>query len=309
MKKFLLSLAALAAFAPAFAGTGTQADPYTVADLLAMPVKVDGTSVTNIASAYVKGYIVGVADGKTIAAGAKFDSFEGVYSNVILADAKDCKDGAQCIAVQLPSKSDIRKNVNLGDNPGNVGKELLVEGNVTDYFDKVGVKTPTSYELTGEGSGTVNPPVSDERVNVATIAEFLAQPAKTKVTFTGSVNTVYQNGTNLYVQDATGGMFIYGTTNQTYSKGDVIPGGFEGQYTDYNGCIEFEIAKGSDAKFAASTGTATVEPAEWTLEDISTDIQNHYVVVKGVNITEGTDAKNFNLEQDGTTLRYQRGCR
>ena len=75
MKKFLLSLAALAAFAPAFAGTGTQADPYTVADLLAMPVKVDGTSVTNIASAYVKGYIVGVADGKTIAAGAKFDSF------------------------------------------------------------------------------------------------------------------------------------------------------------------------------------------------------------------------------------------
>lgn len=305
MKKFLLSLAAMAAFAPAFAGTGTQADPYTVADLLGMSAeKVDNVAVTNIESAYVKGYIVGACksgSGK-IENLATFSDFTGIYSNVILADAQNCTDGTKCIAVQLPSKTDIRTNVNLGDHPDNLGKQLLVAGNVTPYFDKVGVRTPTSYELTGEGTGTVNPPVSDERVNVATIAEFLAQPAKTKVTFTGSVNTVYQNGTNLYVQDATGGMFIYGTTNQTYSKGDVIPGGFEGQYTDYNGCIEFEIAKGSDAKFAASTGTATVEPAEWTLEDISTDIQNHYVVVKGVNITEGADAKNFNLEQDGTTL-------
>ena len=54
MKKFLLSLAALLGFAPAFAGTGTEADPYTVADILAMDL-----ANTNITSAYVKGYIVG----------------------------------------------------------------------------------------------------------------------------------------------------------------------------------------------------------------------------------------------------------
>lgn len=305
MKKFLLSLAALAAMAPVYAGTGTEADPYTVADLLAMPVKVDGKTQTNIASAYVKGYIVGFCksgSGK-IENLASFGTADAVFSNVILADDKSCNDGKLCVAVQLPSKSDIRSNVNLSDNPGNLGKSLLVAGNVTDYFDKVGVKTPTAYTLNGAGGGEEpTPPTPTDRVNVANVAAFLGVAAGTEVTFTSPVNVVYQNGLNLYVEDATGGMFIYGTTNQTYVKGDVIPAGFEGKYTDFKGCIEFEIPKGVDGKFAAASGTAEVNPVEWTLEDISTDIQNQYVIVKGVAVEEAADGSGLVMTQNGAEL-------
>ncbi|MDE5941842.1 MAG: chitobiase/beta-hexosaminidase C-terminal domain-containing protein [Muribaculaceae bacterium] len=292
MKKFLLSLAAMAAIAPAYAGDGTKDNPYTVAEVRAMSA--------DVASAYVKGYIVGCVDGKALESGAKFEAVSNVYSNVLIADSKDCKDVKSCVPVQLVSKTDIRSEVNLGDNPGNLGKNLLIEGQLTAYFGVMGVKTPTSATLSGEGS-VVTPPEPAERVEVATVAEFLAVAPGTEVRFTSPVTAVYQYTTNLYVQDATGGMFIFGTTNQTYKPGDIIPAGFEGKYTDYNGCIEFEIPKNTDAKFAAATGTGSVEAAEWALEDLSVENQNQYVVVKNVSIS-ATDDKNFVVTQDGTEL-------
>jgi len=47
------------------------------------------------------------------------------------------------------------------------------------------------------------------------------------------VKVVYQNGLNLYVQDETGSMFIYGSTDQTYTPGQTIPAGFTGNYVNY----------------------------------------------------------------------------
>lgn len=292
MKKFLLSLATLVAMAPAYAGTGTQADPYSVAEVRAMTSDVD--------AAYVKGYIVGCVDGASLSTGAAFEALSNVYSNVLIADSKDCTDVNLCAPIQLVSKSDIRAAVNLGDNPGNLGKEILIAGQITKYFGVMGIKQPTFAELSGTGSGGDDPVDPTERTKVASIAEFLAVEAGTEVAFTNPVNVVYQNGLNLYVQDATGSMFIYGTTNQTYSKGDVVPAGFEGKYTNYNGCIEFEIPRGEDGKFAASTSTVDVQPVEWPLEEISTDIQNHYVVIKDVTIK--ADGTAFVVEQDGTEL-------
>lgn len=154
-------------------------------------------------------------------------------------------------------------------------------------------------EIVGQGGDV---PVTPDRVAVANVEAFLAVEAGTEVTFTSPVNVVYQNGLNLYVEDATGGMFIYGTTNQTYEKGDVIPAGFEGKYTDYKGCIEFEIPKGVDGKFAAASGTAEVNPVEWALEDISTDIQNQYVIVKGVAVEEAADGSGLVMTQNGAEL-------
>ena len=139
-----------------------------------------------------------------------------------------------------------------------------------------------------------------DRVDVASVEAFLGVAAGTEVKFTSPVNVVYQNGMNLYVEDATGGMFIHGTTNQAYNRGDVIPAGFEGKYTDYKGRIEFEIPKDVDGKFAAASGTAEVNPAEWTLEDISTDIQNQYVIVKGVSVEEAADG--LVMTQNGAEL-------
>ena len=160
MKKFLLSLAVLCGFAPAYAGTGTEADPYTVADILAMDL-----DNTDIASAYVKGYIVGsLKSGSFTDKNASFSAEGAVASNIMIADDASCKDFKAVAAVQLVSKTDIRTALNLVDNPGNLGKQLTIAGNVTKYCGHIGVKSPKAFTL-GEGGGTtpddpVTPPVA-----------------------------------------------------------------------------------------------------------------------------------------------------
>ncbi len=149
MKKFLLSLAALLGFAPAFAGTGTEADPYTVADILAMDLEN-----TNITSAYVKGYIVGsLKNGTFTASNASFTADGAVATNIMIADDASCTDFNLVAAVQLAIKYDIRTSLNLIDNPGNLGKQLTIAGKVTKYCGHIGVKEPTAFTL-GEGGGT-----------------------------------------------------------------------------------------------------------------------------------------------------------
>jgi hypothetical protein len=295
MKKILLSLAALTAFAPAFAGSGTEADPYTVSDLLAME------TTTSIDAAYVQAYIVGYAasgSGTIEDLGVCQSTNGAVASNVLLADAQDCSSAADCVALQLVSKSTIRSEVNLMDNPGNLGKSILVAGQIIKYFDKVGIKAPTSATLSGTGVT----PTPVENTKVDNIAAFI-EAANTSATFefNNPVTVVYQYNTdtsyNLYLQDATGGLLVYGNTNQTYNPGDVIPAGFTGKYTLYNGCIELT----SGANFAAASGTAEVNATTIAVEDISTDIQNNYVLINGADIV-ADDSGSLSISQDDTTL-------
>lgn len=461
MKKFLLSLAVLLGFAPAFAGTGTEADPYTVADILAMDL-----DNTNIASAYVKGYIVGsLKNGSFTASNASFTAEGAVASNIMIADDASCTDFNLVAAVQLVSKSDIRTSLNLIDNPGNLGKQLTIAGNVIKYCGHMGVKSPTAFTL-GEGGGTtpddpVTPPVAGplfsetfgagmgdfttenvtlpeglsyifkadtqygyikatgyadktnfeteaylvspvfdatkaskltakfdqalnffasidaakteativarveggewqtltiptypektgwtfvntgdidlaafdgkkfqiafryistsdkagtweiknfeingegtlgndapvvENVKVANIAAFKAgKDENATYEFTSPVTAIYQNGKNLYAQDATGYLLIFGQIDQKYEKGDVIPAGFTGKYAVYHEGIQLA----SPAGFAASTAKGEVSPVETTLEEIGTDMINDYVKVEGVTIASGI------ISQDGTEL-------
>ena len=50
------------------------------------------------------------------------------------------------IPVQLPS-GDIRKALNLVDNPGNLGKTVAICGKIQAYFSVAGIKSPTDYKL------------------------------------------------------------------------------------------------------------------------------------------------------------------
>lgn len=154
----LLSLICAASLT-AYAGTGTTTDPYSVAEVIAM-----GTDV-NVASATVKGYIVGFVTGNNISTGATFSATGASYSNVIIADAQDCTDAAACVPIQLVSKTDIRAALNLGDNPGNLGKTLTITGQLIKYFNVPGVKAPTAYTLEGESTGGDTPAVDDGPVS------------------------------------------------------------------------------------------------------------------------------------------------
>lgn len=127
---------------PAGDGDGTEAKPYTVAQVLA------GATGTDVWS---EGYIVGWVDGKTLAEGAKFDA-TGVtaVSNILIAETADCKEVAKCVPVQLPSGTDARTKLNLKDNPDNLGKKVAVKGSLESYFGAKGIKTVTDYKLEGQ---------------------------------------------------------------------------------------------------------------------------------------------------------------
>lgn len=139
-----------AASLTAYAGTGTAADPYSVAEVIAMGKDL------NVASAAVKGYIVGYVNGQAISTGATFSTTGAAASNVLIADAQTCTDVNLCVPVQLVAQTDIRAAVNLKDNPGNLGKTLTITGQLIKYFGVPGVKAPTAYSL--DGGGVTPPP-------------------------------------------------------------------------------------------------------------------------------------------------------
>ena len=117
-------------------GKGTEAEPYTVA----------GVVKTATGEAWVKGYIVGfmqTGDSNYPVFTAETDSID---TNILLADS--IGDEENYIAVQLP-KGDVRNGLNLVDNKGNLNKEVLVYGTITNYFGATGLKG-VSYAKLGD---------------------------------------------------------------------------------------------------------------------------------------------------------------
>ncbi len=149
------------------------------------------------------------------------------------------------------------------------------------------------------GSAPVVPtPTPGETVKVANIAAWLAD-AKTDVLyeFENPVKVVYQNGLNLYVQDETGSMFIYGSTDQTYTPGQTIPAGFTGNYVNYYSTIELSLPKdgSSKASYKAGVDGEPVQPAEVAIADIDgATMGNKYIVIRKCDLANIVE-KNFEI--------------
>ena len=127
-------------------GQGTANAPYNVTAALAA---ASGTGV------YVKGFIVGYIDGKSIN-DAKFTSAENAESvptNLILAASANETDIAKCMPIQLPAGA-VRTALNLKENSGNLKKEVTLYGNIEKYFSVTGLKSVTFAILNGTEIGT-----------------------------------------------------------------------------------------------------------------------------------------------------------
>ena len=109
-------------------GDGSKTNPFTCADIVSLPAGYTASDK------WVKGIIVGsIQNAGSLASQAQ-------PSNVALAAAAGETEWANIVPVALPANSEIRAAINLVDNEGNMGKELLVKGTVTAYFGAMGVK-------------------------------------------------------------------------------------------------------------------------------------------------------------------------
>ncbi len=145
-------------------GNGSKESPYTVSDAIR----------NNAGTAWVKGYIVGTMnsnDNYTLEVAEPFT----VASNIYLADSPTETSTSNMLPVQLVGGSEIRNALNLVDNPGNLGKELMIQGSLTAYFSQPGLKSPTAAILDGKEIGTATgddtPGTTGEFVRATSIAD------------------------------------------------------------------------------------------------------------------------------------------
>lgn len=115
---------------------------------------------------------------------------------------------------------------------------------------------------------------------------------KTNVTFTYPSIVLWQSGSTLYCKDASGEKgygIVYGSTNQVYQIGDIIPAGFGGQKTTYNGMPELQTLKG----FQTATTYVKVDPDIITPAQVGEPYWAHYVLLKNVKVTVNGNGGTF----------------
>lgn len=134
-------------------GKGTKAEPYTANDVIVL-------NSTVIGPFFVKGYIVGQINGKSmnessVETAAPFTPSEGqtYNTNILIASNPDETNMDLMVPVQLPS-GDLRTALNLPENEGLHKKEVLLYGNLEKYFGAAGVKSPTYAVVDGTEYGS-----------------------------------------------------------------------------------------------------------------------------------------------------------
>ena len=203
-------------------GDGSFENPYTANDVLLL-----GNS--NAGNYWVKAYIVGQINGKSIS-GAEFDapfsgssnddgSVNNYNTNILIANNADEANSGNCVPVQLPSGA-LRTNLNLVQNPDLDGVEVLIYGSLEAYFGAAGIKNP-SYAKVGDKEFGVNPNVEQKEptAKVVTIKEFIDAPEYTEslvyYELTGVISGLSAGGNaviygNFDLTDETGTVYVYG---------------------------------------------------------------------------------------------------
>lgn len=122
-------------------GTGIEADPYNIAK--AIEIFNSGTVTTG----WVSCYIVGSVPDKVYQE-AVFGAANASATNIVVAASASETDLNKCMPVQLPTGA-VRAALNLQDNAGLVGQQVLLYGSIEKYFGVAGIKSVTEYRLGG----------------------------------------------------------------------------------------------------------------------------------------------------------------
>ena len=126
-------------------GSGTLEDPYNVAAGIGLQSEEP--------IAWVHGYIVGAVKSGLSSVTSNADiNWSAPFDDVT------CREISQCIIVNLPAGKPLRTQVNLMDNPGNLGKHLAVNGKLRKYFNQAGLRDSNGTEADFVLEGGVTPP-------------------------------------------------------------------------------------------------------------------------------------------------------
>ncbi|MCM3610372.1 DUF6359 domain-containing protein [Planococcus sp. MERTA32b] len=265
-KLFLSFLLVISAVLPYAATQADAAEAISVADAIA----------NNSGEATVNGYIVG-----TVISGGNYDQEAPFTSatNLALADSPDETDPAKILTVQLPSNSDVRKALNLVDNPNMFKAEVTITGNLEAYFSVPGLKSPTDFSILSEGEAPPEPTIVDSVLEARASVGELIQVEATVTTGMG-----FWGGNAFYVQDDTAGIYVY-TSSADVAIGDNVL--LTGSVSEYSGELQLQpntvevVSSGNDLPAVQS-----IDPT-----GVNEDTQGELIELKNVTIS-GLEAVN-----------------
>ena len=104
--------------------------------------------------AWVKGYIVGYVKGTPAQLSSNdvfFTAENASNTNLLIAASASETDVNKCMPIRL--SRDYRADFALDANPGMLGKEVIMTGQLTKYLGVPGIKDPTYMEANGKSVG------------------------------------------------------------------------------------------------------------------------------------------------------------
>ena len=128
----------------------TENNPYDAGDVQAAMLYEKADTIADV---WVKGYLVGFANGSL--GKAVFGTEGAVLTNILIAKNPNETDVNNCIPVALETKpaaaKTIREELNLVDHPENLGKEIILNGSIIAYFSVPGMKSLKAYKFAEGG--------------------------------------------------------------------------------------------------------------------------------------------------------------
>ena len=162
-------------------GNGSEANPYTTAQVIALNPTSTTESPAGGAGVWIKGYIVGsmpTGGSSTTLSGTNFSTVDAAVTNIVVGPTADCTDYNLCVGIQLPTDANapgVRSSLNLKDNPGNLGKEVTLYGDVMKYCGGPGLKNTSKFTLDGQGGGSGDEPNPPAPAGVTEIYKALGE--------------------------------------------------------------------------------------------------------------------------------------
>ena len=176
------------------------------------------------------------------------------------------------------------------------------------YSSPIAISTTTTVKAMGVKAGMSNSSVATAVYNFPEVytniaAWKAAHTATSSVVsgISGDLTAVFQSGTTLYVQDATGGLMIYGSLGKTYNNGDVISGGVFGTSQLYNGTMEFKPT----STFPEGVAGTAVQPTVVTVAEILADYSTYadrLIKIEGITFDDDHTFATNNTANRTTTF-------
>lgn len=152
--------------------------------------------------------------------------------------------------------------------------------------------TVKAIAINGSDKSSIATAVYTFPTDVADVASLQDVDDNTYVRFTSPVSAIYQSGYALFVKDAKNYMELYGTTDMKYKNGDVIPAGFCGVKTVFNGAVELKNIE----ELAAGTAGTAVDPVVANVDEITDADAGKFVVFNNVKFTKTANKISSNTD-------------